>query len=147
MLLDTGCRIDEVLKLKKADVNLDNLLITVDGKGGKQRRVPFSFEFRKHLYRYLLKAPSDYVFGTRNNTHVSYRNAYRNLKLCLASMGIEGEHIHPHTTRHTFPCNYIRSGGNLYSLSRILGHSSVAVTQTYLRGLQIEETKHHSPLS
>jgi integrase/recombinase XerD len=48
-LLDTGCRISEVLGLRANDIDLDNLLLTVNGKGQKQRKVPFSFELRKHL--------------------------------------------------------------------------------------------------
>jgi integrase/recombinase XerD len=46
VLLDTGCRIDEVLSLKAADCDPDNLLFTVAGKGRKQRKIPFSFELR-----------------------------------------------------------------------------------------------------
>ncbi len=51
-LLDTGCRIDEVLSLRVSDVDMQNLLLTVTGKGRKQRRIPFSFELRRVLMRY-----------------------------------------------------------------------------------------------
>ncbi len=49
-LLDTGCRITEALTLRVADLDMDNLLVTLDGKGRKQRVVPFSFELRKHYF-------------------------------------------------------------------------------------------------
>ena len=52
LLLDTGCRISEALTLRVSDVNFENLLVTLDGKGRKQRVVPFSFELRKALFRY-----------------------------------------------------------------------------------------------
>src|SRR5687767_7983346 len=52
LMLDTGCRIDEVLTLRKAAIDFDNVLITVTGKGSKVRRIPFSLEMRKHLFRY-----------------------------------------------------------------------------------------------
>jgi integrase len=52
LLLDTGVRIEEALSLNRGDVDLDNLLVTVFGKGRKERRVPFSFELRKVLFRY-----------------------------------------------------------------------------------------------
>jgi integrase/recombinase XerD len=53
LLLDTGCRITEALTLRVADVDLDNLLATLDGKGRKQRIVPFSFALRKALHRFI----------------------------------------------------------------------------------------------
>jgi integrase/recombinase XerD len=52
LLLDTGLRIDEALTLRKQDVDFDNLLVTVFGKGRKERRIPFSLELRKVLFRY-----------------------------------------------------------------------------------------------
>ena len=53
LLLDTGCRIDEALTLRVGDCDMDNLLLTVTGKGRKQRRIPFSFELRRKLVRYI----------------------------------------------------------------------------------------------
>ena len=52
LLLDTELRIDEALTLRTSDVDFDNLLVTVFGKGRKERRIPFSFELRKVLFRY-----------------------------------------------------------------------------------------------
>ena len=52
LLLDAGLRIEEALSLRVSDLDLDNLLVTVFGKGRKERRVPFSFESRKVLFRY-----------------------------------------------------------------------------------------------
>ena len=51
-ILDTGCRIDELLTARVIDFDLDNLLLTVVGKGRKQRKVPFSIELRKLLFRF-----------------------------------------------------------------------------------------------
>lgn len=147
LMLDTGCRIDEVLGLKIESVDFDNLLLTVKGKGDKPRRIPFSAEMRKHLYRYVQRLTGQHLFGTANNTPVTYRNAHRNIRACFRAAGITGPHIHPHNLRHTFACSYIRNGGNVFTLSRILGHSSVTTTQTYLRGLQVEDLQHLSPLS
>jgi len=47
VLIDSGLRIDEAVSLRRSDVNLDQMLLTVKGKGGKERLVPFSFELRK----------------------------------------------------------------------------------------------------
>ena len=51
-LLDTGCRISEALTLHLSEVDFENLLVTLDGKGRKQRVVPFSFELRKAMFRH-----------------------------------------------------------------------------------------------
>jgi Phage integrase family len=53
ILLDTGCRVSEGTRIRVADVDLDNLLLTLTGKGRKQRKVPCSLELRKSLYRYI----------------------------------------------------------------------------------------------
>src|SRR5215212_4005252 len=64
-LIDTGCRIDEILKLTRANVDFDNLIITVTGKGNKSRIVPFSLELRKHLFKFLQRHSFDLVFASR----------------------------------------------------------------------------------
>jgi integrase/recombinase XerD len=148
LMLDTGCRIDEALNLKASDVDFDNLLLTVLGKGSKVRRLPFSPDLRKHLWPYSQKATGRFLFGTRTGTRITYRNAYRGIKACCKVAGIEGQHIHPHNFRHTFACTFIKRGGSVVMLSRILGHASITTTQTYLRGLQIEDfQEEHARLS
>jgi integrase/recombinase XerD len=65
-LLDAGLRINEALSLQKADVDLDNLLFLVKGKGNKERMVPFSLELRKHLWRHLSTHPHSLILCTRD---------------------------------------------------------------------------------
>ena len=70
-MIDTGCRIDEVLSAKVRDFDLDNTLLTVIGKSDKQRIVPFSFELRKRLVRFgLVKSqqdvPGEWMFSARD---------------------------------------------------------------------------------
>jgi site-specific recombinase XerD len=137
-LMDTGIRIDEALGLERSKVNLDALNITVLGKGNKERIVPISLEFRKHLFRWLQKTEGRYVFGARTGTRLTYRNSYRDIKNLCKRIGIEGEHVHPHSCRHYFAVNYIRNGGDIYRLSRILGHTSISTTQLYLRSMGVE---------
>jgi integrase/recombinase XerD len=140
LLFDTGLRISEALSLKKEDIDLDGFTLRVLGKGGKHRLVPFSAEFRKILFRYLLKvSPKDYVFSTRNNTKLSVRNFLRDFKKLGHQLGINNVRISPHTCRHSFAVNYIRKGGNLEFLRRILGHSSLTTTQKYLKNLGVED--------
>lgn len=75
------------------------LLLTVLGKGSKERKVPFSPEMRKHLWAFMNRAPRRYVFGTKNDTRMTYRNAYRSVKLCFAACGVTGAHVQPRRSR------------------------------------------------
>jgi site-specific recombinase XerD len=71
LLLDTGIRITEALTLDRAKVRLDDMLLTVWGKGAKERTVPFSLELRPTLYRWMQRAPaSPFVFATASGARL-----------------------------------------------------------------------------
>ena len=141
LLLDTGLRISEALALTTDDADFDNLVLKVRGKGGKQRLVPFSLEMRKRLWRYRAKVDSQSprLFCTRNGTQLSQRDMERDLKKLGRRVGITGVRMSPHTFRHTFAINYLRAGGNVFYLQRILGHSTLEMTSRYVRSLGIED--------
>src|SRR6516162_3323952 len=98
---------------------------------------------RKTLYRYAAKhsGPGRLLFGTRKNTFVTVRNFERDLKVIGRKLGMTGVRFSPHTLRHTFAVAYLRNGGNLFYLSKILGHTSVTITQRYLQSLQITDLR------
>jgi integrase/recombinase XerD len=133
--LDTGVRIAEALDLKRADVDWDNLLVKVMGKGRRQRTIPFSVELRRSLYRYANKSShstdADYLFQSRAGTRQDYQNVYDTFRTMNARLGIRIRKGF-HTLRHTFATGFIRRGGDPFTLRRILGHSSIATTQRYV---------------
>ncbi len=139
LILDTGVRINEARKLMPSDVDFDNLIVTVMAKGRKQRKVPISFEGRRHLYRYVRENPRRYVFGTGNQTISSVRNLQRDFAVLCQRAGITGVRCSWHTLRHSFAVSYLRNGGNLFFLSKILGHTSVKTTERYLQSLGVED--------
>ncbi len=97
LLLDTGCRISEALTLRVSDVNFEDLLVTLDGKGRKQRVVPFSFELRKALFRYVSengRKPDALLFASRTETMWSRRNALRDVKLLCGKLGFTRSGAH-----------------------------------------------------
>ena len=151
LLVDTGVRIDEALGLERKNVDLDALTIKVLGKGNKERVVPISLEGRKHLFKLLSRSEGRFVFATSSGLRLSYRNAYRDMKRICQAAGVAGEHVHPHSCRHYFAVSYIRSGGDIYRLSRILGHTNISTTQLYLRSMGVEHLleghSRHSPLA
>jgi len=146
--LDTGMRIQELLNLRRLDVDFDNLMFRVQGKGNKQRLVPMSLELRKLLFRYLSQQQFDRVFCTSRGTSPSQRNLSRDFKALCARLGVAGVRLSFHTLRHTFAVNYLRAGGNVLYLQRILGHTSLEMTNRYCRSLGIDDLKAvHSGLS
>jgi integrase/recombinase XerD len=150
LLLDTGLRIAEALGLEREHIDLDAMVLRVVGKGRKVRLVPISAEGRKALFRWLSRSQCRYVLGTKRGLQWSRRNAYRDLTTLCRSIGITTARVNPHAFRHCFAVSYIRNGGDLYRLSRILGHSSISTTQLYLRSMGIEHLQEghakYSPL-
>lgn len=133
VVLDTGLRADEVCHIKKQDVDMDNLLLTVrKGKGGKHRIVPFSLVLRRNLYRFMKTEPhplSEFVFSTREGLTQTYRNAHRQLKLIGCKVGAPA--VRFHLLRHQWATHYLRSGGSIALLRRQLGHSSLETVLYY----------------
>jgi integrase/recombinase XerD len=137
LLLDTGMRIDEALSLGRADLDLDNLLVKLHGKGQRERIVPISVECRKVLWKYLNRPGSQVrqeslVFTTRTGTKLTQRNLLREFHALGAKLQITGVRFSFHTMRHTMAVNYIRNGGDVFRLQRILGHSSLEMTRRYV---------------
>jgi|ERR1035437_1781359 site-specific recombinase XerD len=141
LILEGGYRISELLNLPFEHCDFENLVVKVRGKGGKHRLVPLSTDMRKVLYRYAVKhsGAGRLLFGTRNGTNVTVRNFERDLKAIGKQVGITGVRFSPHTLRHSFAVSYLRNGGNLYYLSRLLGHASVKTTEVYLQSVGVDE--------
>ncbi|MDQ3180626.1 MAG: tyrosine-type recombinase/integrase, partial [Acidobacteriota bacterium] len=89
LALDTGSRINELLTLTKQKVDFDNRLITVTGKGNKERIIPISIEMRKILYRHLKDNPFQFVFPTKDGGKLMYNNCRRDYEKLLKNIGIE----------------------------------------------------------
>jgi len=133
-LLDTGCRISEALTLRVSDVNFEDLLVTLDGKGRKQRVVPFSFELRKALFRYIgeyARKPESLLFANQGETAWNRRNALRDVKGLCWKLGFTPPARTLHAFRHSFSVNYLRRGGSVFHLQKVLGHSTLEMTRRY----------------
>ncbi|HZS09553.1 MAG TPA: site-specific integrase [Blastocatellia bacterium] len=145
LLIDTGVRIDEALTLEPDRVDFDNLLLTVKGKGGKERIIPFSLELRKILYRYIQKHPGRLVFATKQGTKLDYNTVKVDYYELCEKLGLKDRGFH--RFRHTFAIQHIRYGGSLFGLQKILGHADLSVTRRYVE-LQTEDlTREHKKAS
>jgi site-specific recombinase XerD len=141
LLLDTGMRISEALSIRREDVDLDNLLVSLRGKGGKHRALPVSLEMRKVLFRWTQKHSFPPLFPTIHGTDLNLRNLLRDFKWLQKELGISGVRFSPHTLRHTFAVSYLRRGENAFYLKKLLGHSTLEMTDRYVQSLGIEDLK------
>lgn len=132
-LADTGCRIDEALSLRWPDCDFDNLLLTLQGKGRKQRKVPMSFELRRSLWRFKQTSGfDDLVFCTRRGTKLGRRDVLRDVKRLCKRLGIQPPERTLHAFRHSFALHYLRKGGSVFHLQRVLGHTTLEMTKRYV---------------
>jgi integrase/recombinase XerD len=129
LLLDTGCRISEALGIRSEDIDLENMLLTLNGKGRKQRIVAFSFELRKVLYRAMGKG---LLFKTSRGTAWGRLNALASVKFhCRKRLGFEPPARTIHSIRHTFATNYVSKTGSILHLQKQLGHASLEMSRRY----------------
>jgi site-specific recombinase XerD len=139
-LLDTGVRAAELCRLRVTDLDLKNGSATITGKSrlnsgqGKVRVVHFGRSTRKALWEYLTireANPEAPVFATTGGSFLDRRHLGRHIKRLAERAGIKG--VSPHRFRHTFAINYLRNGGDIYTLQSILGHTSLDMVRRYLR--------------
>lgn len=134
LLFDLGCRITEALTLRVSDINLDDLLATLSGKGRKQRVVPFSFVLRKAFCRFItdfgLKGDA-FMFVNREGKRMGRVVALRQVKALCRRLGFEAPRRTLHSFRHLFAVNYLRRGGSLFHLQKTLGHTSLEMCRKY----------------
>jgi integrase/recombinase XerD len=137
LYLNTAARAEEIIALRLRDVNLDDLLIKIEGKGARERIVPFSLGLRGDLVLWIDEhipdpRPESWLFPTPRG-HILYRNMHRDFVALCKSVGIVGRRMGFHSLRHTFGSHYIAAGGDPLRLQRILGHSSLAMTARYVQ--------------
>ena len=144
-LADTGCRIDETLSLRWSDVDFDNLLLIVNGKGSKQRIIPFSFELRKLLFRW--KNEHQLVFSTRDGRKLGRRDVLRDVKRICKKLGVKVPERTLHAFRHSFAVHYLRKGGSVFHLQKCLGHASLDMTRRYANLMTEDLQKIHQQVS
>lgn len=147
LLVDTGCRIEEALTLTRKNIEFDNLLVTLKGKGGKERRVPISLECRKILFRWIQTHENDLVFCSSSGGKLRYDNIRRDFLKLLQSAGVEKNEGSFHAFRRYFGKQYTRNGGNLLYLQKTFGHSSLEMTRRYVDADEEDLQLAHKSLS
>ena len=138
LMYATGLRVSELLSLRFRNVNMQNGLITVYGKGNKQRSVPvssFALEFlRKYIdgprKRVKGSKDTDIIFLNRDGKALSRTYFFMQVKRYAEEKGIDSS-VSPHTLRHCFATHLLENGASLRAVQDMLGHSNIATTQIY----------------
>ncbi|MGV0974483.1 MAG: tyrosine-type recombinase/integrase [Azonexus sp.] len=136
LLLDCGLRASELVGLKIYCVDKRNGQVKIVlGKGDKERILPYSPQTGQALWRYLATRSealaNDYVFVTSRGRTLGRDDLCKIITRIGVRAGVTN--AHPHRFRHTFAINYLRNGGNVYSLQLMLGHTTLKMCQHYLR--------------
>jgi len=135
LMYSSGLRVGELSSLNLDDVNLDEGLVKVMGKGRKERIVPVGGKAQEALRSYLVekmlqKKGDKALFVSRNGRRLDTRGVRRIVRKYSLALGLQGK-VSPHTLRHTFATHLLQSGADLRVIQELLGHSSLSTTQKY----------------
>ena len=144
IFFDTGIRVSELINMKLDQIQ--DTYFVIYGKGRKESVVPKNPMVGKYLYKYLnarekyfmaRNCEEDYVFLSKNGRRLTGEGISKFMKDAADAVGVNPKvRVSPHTCRHTFAHQQLKNGLDLYSLSRLLGHESVSITQRYLEAIE-----------
>ena len=151
VLLDTGIRASENARLEFADVNFQTGAIQLapygSGRKTKGRTVYLGKASRSALWLYIAERDDNekFVFRTVKGRPMN-RNSIRQM---VNGLGVRAgvRNAYPHRFRHTFAIQFLRNGGDIFSLQRLLGHASLEMVQKYLKLAQVDTQNAHQRAS
>ena len=138
-LYSSGIRVSELTQMNLADVDFEDAVIRVLGKGNRQRMIPVGQKALTAIkaYRQLLQrtggpgaAPDGPLFLNRFNKRLTPRSIARILKQLVNAVGLLTP-VSPHALRHTFATHMLDAGADLRAVQELLGHKSLSTTQKY----------------
>ena len=139
VLYSSGIRVSELVELDMADIDLQEGVLRVKGKGRKDRLTPIGSQAIAAVQRYfemrmmepkLQSKTTGRVFLNKHGDSLSTRSVRRKLDKYLVSAGLDPG-ISPHTLRHSFATHLLNNGADLRSVQELLGHQSLSTTQVY----------------
>lgn len=137
LLYSSGLRVSELLNLEISNIDLQDCLIRVMGKGKKERIIPLgdyaidALKVYLNDYRPSINIKnSNYAFLNKNGTKLSRQAIFKTIKLQAIKKGIK-KNISPHTLRHTFASHLLKNGADLRIIQELLGHENLSTTQVY----------------
>ncbi len=159
LLYATGMRASELVALPRAALTGDDRVLTITGKGGRQRLVPLNTAAREALAAFLVqdgiitgpRAASRWLFSASSESgHLTRQRLGQELKDLALTAGLNPAAVSPHVLRHAFASHLVDRGADLRSVQLLLGHADIATTQIYTHVLQerlIKLVNEHHPLA
>jgi len=139
LFYSSGLRLSELTGIGVDQVNLEERLLRVAGKGAKTRLVPLGTRARNALIEYLederprlahLRSGNE-VFLSRHGNRLTRQRIWQMLKERAAQAGLDSRVIHPHVLRHSFATHLLANGADLRAIQEMLGHADIGTTQIY----------------
>jgi integrase/recombinase XerD len=160
-LYATGLRASELVTLPRSVLTGDGRVLTIKGKGGRERIVPLTPAARAALDRYLNVGqgddglapmlPTRWLFASRGaQGHLTRQRLGQDLKELAEEAGLDPERVSPHVLRHAFASHLLDRGADLRSVQQLLGHADISTTQIYTHVLEERLKKlvfEHHPLA
>lgn len=145
LLLDTGMRASELCDLKIFRVDLKNRRVSVFGKGSKERTLPFGPRTGQAIFKYLITRKDESanapLFATVAGDALDRNELLHMIRALARRAGVQAANCH--RFRHTFAINYLRNGGDAFTLQEMLGHTTMDMVRTYLRLAQADLDASH----
>jgi integrase/recombinase XerD len=138
LLYATGLRVSELINLKMSQVNFNQGVLRIVGKGDRERLIPLGDESQRWLRDFidgprmeiLLERQTDYLFPTRRGDRMTRQAFWHIIKRYALKAGIEKK-LSPHSLRHAFATHLLNRGADLRVVQLLLGHSDLSTTQIY----------------
>ncbi len=138
VLYACGLRVSELVGLQLAQVNTQQGVLRITGKGGKERQVPMGEESLWWYERYLREArssllpegASDVAFPSKRGRQMTRQTFWHRIKQYAVRAGVNTS-LSPHTLRHAFATHLVNHGADLRVVQLLLGHSDLSTTQIY----------------
>jgi integrase/recombinase XerD len=163
LLYATGMRVSELVTLPRSVLAGDGRVLTIKGKGGRERLVPLNQAARKALDAYLNVGRGEgaedvspmlatkWLFASRGvEGHITRQRLGQELKELAEESGIDPQRVSPHVLRHAFASHLLDRGADLRSVQQLLGHADISTTQIYTHVLEERLKKlvfEHHPLA
>jgi len=138
LLYATGLRVSELINLKQSQVNFNQGVLRIVGKGDRERLIPLGEESQRWLRDFidgprmeiLLERQTDYLFPTRRGDRMTRQAFWHIIKRYAQKSGIDKK-MSPHSLRHAFATHLLNRGADLRVVQLLLGHSDLSTTQIY----------------